>query len=78
MIMLALVMAMAAPPAQALEYNVDEPDEGMFAPSSSVEQMIVVGAALRNRAILTAAKMRPLRRLPLEVPTHTSPELVRS
>ena len=43
MIMLALVMAMAAPPAQALEYNVDEPDEGMFAPSSSVEQMIVVG-----------------------------------
>ena len=46
MIMLALVMAMAAPPAQALEYNVDEPDEGMFAPSSSVEQMIVVGGEI--------------------------------
>lgn len=36
---LALTMSMATT-AMALEYDVDEPDSGMFAPSSSVEQVI--------------------------------------
>lgn len=56
MIMLALMMAMAAPPAQALEYNVDEPDEGMFAPSSSVEQMIVVGGGPTEQSNIDRSK----------------------
>lgn len=37
MITLMMMLTMAVAPAQALEYDVEEPEEGMFAPSSSVE-----------------------------------------
>jgi len=38
-----MAVAVAVAPVQALEYDVEEPDEDMFAPSSSVEKVIVVG-----------------------------------
>ena len=38
-----LVTAAAAMPAMALEYQIDEPEGGAFAPSTSVEQAVVIG-----------------------------------
>lgn len=49
-------MVMAVTPAQALEYDVDEPDEGMFAPSSSVEQVIVVGGGPTEQSNIDRSK----------------------
>ena len=53
---LVLMMAMLAAPAQALEYDVEEPDEGMFAPSSSVEEVIVVGAGPTEQSNIDRSK----------------------
>ena len=56
MLTLVLVMAMAAAPAQALQYDVEEPDEGMFAPSSSVEEVIVVGGGPTEQSNIDRSK----------------------
>ena len=41
--MVLMVTAAATAPALALEYEVEAPDGGMFAPATSVEQVTVVG-----------------------------------
>lgn len=56
MISLVMVLAMAVAPAQALEYDVEEPEEGMFAPSSSVEQVTVVGGGTTEQSNIDRSK----------------------
>lgn len=56
MISLVMVLAMAVAPAQALEYDVEEPEEGMFAPSSSVEQETVVGGGTTEQSNIDRSK----------------------
>ena len=51
-----LTMAMAATPALAMSYEVDETDEGMFAPSSSVEQVTVVGGGPTEQSNIDRSK----------------------
>lgn len=55
-IILVIVMAMPATPALALEYDVDEPEEGTFAPSSSVEEVIVVGGGPTEQSNIDRSK----------------------
>ena len=52
---LALTTSMATT-AMALEYDVDEPDSGMFAPSSSVEQVTVVGGGVTEQSNIDRSK----------------------
>lgn len=53
---LMLTMALAATPALAMSYEVDEPDEGTFAPSSSVEEVIVVGGGPTEQSNIDRSK----------------------
>lgn len=53
---LMMVLTMAVAPAQALEYDVEEPEEGMFAPSSSVEQVTVVGGGPTEQSNIDRSK----------------------
>lgn len=60
---ISLLLAVAATPAMALEYNIDAADDRLFAPSSSVEQITVVGGVPTERDNIdrskNAAKMPP-------------------
>lgn len=56
MMTLVMVLAMAPAPAQALKYDVEEPEEGMFAPSSSVEQVAVVGGGPTEQSNIDRSK----------------------
>lgn len=56
MITLMMMLTMAVAPAQALEYDVEEPEEGMFAPSSSVEQVTVVGGGPTEQSNIDRSK----------------------
>ena len=51
-----MVLTMAVAPAQALDYDVEEPEEGMFAPSSSVEQVTVVGGGPTEQSNIDRSK----------------------
>ena len=53
---LMLTMALTATPALAMSYEVDEPDEGTFAPSSSVEEVIVVGGGPTEQSNIDRSK----------------------
>lgn len=53
---LMLTMAMTATPALAMSYEVDEPEEGAFAPSSSVEEVIVVGGGPTEQSNIDRSK----------------------
>lgn len=53
---LMMVLTMAVAPAQALDYDVEEPEEGMFAPSSSVEQVTVVGGGPTEQSNIDRSK----------------------
>lgn len=53
---LMLTMALTATPALAMSYEVDEPDEGMFAPSTSVEEVIVVGGGPTEQSNIDRSK----------------------
>lgn len=51
-----LMLTMTAIPAMALEYEVDEPEAGMFAPSSSVEQVTMVGGGVTEQSNIDRSK----------------------
>lgn len=53
---LMLTMALTATPALAMSYEVDESDEGTFAPSSSVEEVIVVGGGPTEQSNIDRSK----------------------
>ena len=55
-LILAIMMAMPATTALALEYDVDEPEEGTFAPSSSVEEVIVIGGGPTEQSNIDRSK----------------------
>ena len=59
--MMTLVMVLAMAPAQALKYDVEEPEEGMFAPSSSVEQVTVVGDGPTEQSNIDRSKNAALK-----------------
>ena len=61
MMTLVMVLAMAPAPAQALKYDVEEPEEGMFAPSSSVEQVTVVGDGPTEQSNIDRSKNAALK-----------------
>ena len=70
---LMMVLTMAVAPAQALEYDVEEPEEGMFAPSSSVEQVTVVGGGPIEQSNIDRSKNTSL-----APPSFGSPDPARS
>ena len=75
---LMMVLTMAVAPAQALDYDVEEPEEGMFAPSSSVEQVTVVGGGPTEQSNIDRSKNTSLAPPSFAVLTPTSPEPARS
>lgn len=60
---ISLLLAAAATPAMALEYSIDATDGGQFAPSSTVEQVTVIGGSPTEQDNIdrskNAAKMPP-------------------
>lgn len=60
---ISLLLAVAATPVMALEYSIDAADGGLFAPSSSVEPITVIGGGPTERDNIdrskNAAKMPP-------------------
>ena len=60
---ISLLLAVAATPGRALEYSIDAADGGLFAPSSAVEQITVIGGGPTERDNIDrskkAAKMPP-------------------
>ena len=65
------ITAMMMTPALAADYEFDAPDGGMYAPTTSVDQVIVVGGGV------TAARTLLSSRRLLAARNPTSPELVR-
>lgn len=72
------ITAMMMTPALAADYEFDAPDGGMYAPPTSVDQVIVVGGGVTESSNIDRSKNTAIhsRRL-LAARNPTSPELVR-
>lgn len=71
------ITAMMMTPALAADYEFDAPDGGMYAPPTSVDQVIVVGGGVTESSNIDRSRTLLSSRRLLAARNPTSPELVR-
>ena len=71
------ITAMMMTPALAADYEIDAPDGGMYAPPTSVDQVIVVGGGVTESSNIDRSKNTAIIAPPLAARNPISPELVR-